>query len=78
LTGKSIVDVNYFIMSEAKRSRGRPALSDEERGVQIHYRVAPSVLSALRKMAVITGEPCGAILARIILKECERVAKKSS
>ena len=71
----AIFDVNYFAMSEAKRPRGRPALADEQRGVQINYRVPPSVLEALRKISKATSEPCGAILIRLILRELERVSK---
>ncbi len=59
-------------MPTQRKRRGRPALPEEQRGVQIRHRVLPSTRLALTEIAAITGETAGEVLDRLVAIEYRR------
>ncbi len=71
----SINACNILRVSTEKKTRGRPALPEEQRGIQIPYRVWPQTVEALREIGELTGEACGVILNQLIARELERIRR---
>lgn len=66
----SIFGLKIRSMPTQRKRRGRPALPEEKRGVQIRHRVLPSTRIALAEIAAITGETVGEVLDRLVATEC--------